>query len=203
MNWTGGGLSRSRNAKGSLSAKQKDYFAKARIKMQNGKIPRPETQTFDLGGWKPVIKVASSPRSVVSNQPSQKTLDSFEKFQPTVKRLDSLKPRKASNKRKRTASQSYSSHAVQAKGEAPDPIVIGSSQSSSSASSTRPREPRPVPDVSSSEGITDIEAKRRQLLKMTDWVGIDRRPTKPVKMRFADPRDRDLIGRRRKDIKSE
>lgn len=202
MNWTGGGLSRSRNAKGSLSAKQKNYFAKARAKTQKGRLLRPALQSFDLGGWRPVIKLASSPRSierVPRRSPIQKTLDDFENVQPLVKRLNGLKPRDRSSKRKRTPSQSLNGHTIQHRKEVPEPIIIGSSQSSSVSP---PRTQQPTVQARRSintENIdnTSTEAKRRRLLEMNDWVGIHRPTTKPVRMKFADPADRDLIGKRR------
>ena len=204
MNWTGGGLSRSRNAKGTLSAKQKSYFAKARAKAQNGKSPRPGMQSFDLGDWKPTVKIASSPHSegqILKQSSTQKTLDDFENVQPLVQRLNTLQPRHVSSKRKRTPLQSPNGHADQRRGEASNPIAIGSSQSCSSGFSSKSQTVEPQTRRSSSANnmdTTSFEAKRQRLLEMNDWVGLHRPLAEPVKMTFADPVDRDLIGRRRK-----
>ncbi|KAL6715485.1 hypothetical protein ACLMJK_006446 [Lecanora helva] len=208
MNWTGGRLSRSRNAKGSLTAKQKDYFAKARNNLQDGRMQRPQVQTFELGEWKPALTLKSpcpSHPSSMARQSSQKTLDEFENVQPVVRQLSSLQPRTHSNKRKRVPLHSSSSPVDERDGGAARRIVIDSNQSHSSEF------PEKSPHLQSSRlghsnaGITkdmSLEAKRRRLLEMNDWVGIHaKRPaTNPVKMKFTDPKDRDLIGRRRKIV---
>ncbi|KAL8745974.1 MAG: hypothetical protein Q9190_001939 [Brigantiaea leucoxantha] len=43
---------------------------------------------------------------------------------------------------------------------------------------------------------TDVESKRHELLSRRDWIGLEQ--TRPVHMQFADPTDRDLIGKRRR-----
>ena len=200
MNWTEGGLSRSRNAKGSLSAKQKSYFAKAR----NSRSPRPTIQSFDLGGWKPTVKIAGSLRShegPIRQGSSQMTLDYFENVEPIIKRLDSLRPRNTPSKRKRSPPQPSPGQIIREGAEVHKPIVIGSSSSTSSTSSPPARSTRSL-HFRRRSGIpsenTSIEAKRLQLLQMNDWVGLHRPVTEPVRMKFADPADRDLIGRRRR-----
>ena len=200
MNWTGGGLSRTRHQKGSLSAKQKNYFAKAR----NARSPRSVTQSFTLGGWQPTIKVQRTPRShdrPVGPSPSQRTLDEYENVQPLVQKLDSLKPRYTPSKRKRSPSQPFANPTICQEGKAQEPIIIGSSQSASSTSSPKSQAPRSPPRCRSPAVLTEsdsIEARRLQLLGMKDWVGLLQPAREPVRMKFADPADRDMIGRRRK-----
>ena len=209
MNWTGGHLSRSKNARGSLTAKQKAYFAKARARLESGRLPRPAVQSFDLGGWKPTIKITSSPRSSHQSRghsPKQATLHDFENVEPLARKLDTLKPRVMSSKQKRSPLQPSINKTAEAHGGDADPIVVGSSQSSSSVSSepsntSRMSKQRPEDHQAATlSGATSMEEKRRRLLGMNDWVGIHQpRPaSKPVKMTFADPADRDLIGKRRK-----
>ena len=203
MNWTGGSLSRSRNARGTLFAKQKDYFARARGKLQSGRSPRSEIQSFDLGQWKPTLKISPahpSKSKSLRQSPGQSTLDAFENVQPVVQRLETLKSQNVSNKRERSPLQPLNSKTVQLNGEATQPIAIGSSQSSSSSA---PQSPIPKPRAQHTSWpdnvkYMSIEDRRCRLLEMNDWVGIRRPTTKPVRMQFADPEDRDLIGKRRK-----
>ncbi|KAL9590009.1 MAG: hypothetical protein Q9203_001167, partial [Teloschistes exilis] len=59
------------------------------------------------------------------------------------------------------------------------------------------REQRPaVQNTTTEHEIHDLEAKRQELLGDFDWVGLEK--MKPVKMKFADAEDRDLIGKRRR-----
>lgn len=99
MNWTGGALSRSRNAnaKESLSVRQKNHFAKARVKLQKGRHSPPEIQYFDFGEWKPQCGVhddqRSKPGKRTERASSQRTLDQFENVEGVVRKLKSLRPR--------------------------------------------------------------------------------------------------------------
>ena len=99
MNWTGGALSRSRNAnaKESLSVRQKNHFAKARVKLQEGRHSPPEIQYFDFGEWKPRCGVhddrRSKPGKRTERASSQRTLDQFENVEGVVRKLKSLRPR--------------------------------------------------------------------------------------------------------------
>lgn len=210
MNWTGGGLSRSRNAKGSLTAKQKSYFAKARGRLQDRR-PSPNKLKFcEFGEWLPERKdedFSTFHRRQEEPSSVQKTLDQFATTRPIVKRLEGLKERREPRKRKRTP-LTETRNQVRSKTpklQADEPIVIGSSPSASSSS---PRDSPAVshcpPQSNSSEAILNahsIEERRRRLLEMDDWVGIDRPGAHPVKMKFADPADKDLIGKRRRIAK--
>ncbi|KAL9126373.1 MAG: hypothetical protein Q9175_007929, partial [Cornicularia normoerica] len=218
MNWTGGALSRSRNANASasLSAKQKNHFAKARVKLQNEQRPSPpEIQYFDFGEWKPRRGEHDDRRSSPVKRwvSRQRTLDQFENVQGVVRKLKSLRPRNEGNRRKRSVINDTEGHVLPSGIAIPpiSPITISSRPSSSSSpvqcqptpewtakrlrtstSSTRD-EPEPLAVLDS------VDAKRRKLLQESDWVGVDRqrRMSKPVKMKFTDAGDRDLIGRRR------
>jgi len=209
MNWTGGGLSRSRFAKGTLTAKQKNYFAKARGKLQHGRPPPPEIQFFEFGEWMPERKAVDfSPHHTRKDgsSPMQRTLDQFENTKPLARRLEGLKPRQEPRKRKCTplAETGNQARRQSPKSRTAEPIIIGSSPSSSGSSNNSPPARRPPPHSSSSEDILNapsIETKRRRLLEMNDWVGVDHLAMKPVKMKFADPADTDLIGRRRRITK--
>ena len=87
------------------------------------------------------------------------------------------------------------------------PIIISSRPSSaSSAESSAPaivtNENRPRFDSLGASGLTGIEAKRRRLLQMEDWVGVEGRHSKPAHMTFTEAEDRDMIGKRRQMKKS-
>ncbi|KAF6232742.1 hypothetical protein HO173_008956 [Letharia columbiana] len=218
MNWTGGALSRSRNAnaKVSLSVKQKNHFAKARVNLQNGQRPSPpQIQYFDFGEWKLENGVhddrrSGPPKCMVS---SQRTLDQFENVQGVVRKLQTLRPRNEGNKRKRSLINDTEGHVLPSGIAIPpiSPSIISSRRPSRSSpiqtepiakrTSKRPRTPTPSTsdELDPLEVVDSVEAKRGKLLQESDWVGVERqrRMSKPVKMKFTDAKDRDLIGRRR------
>ena len=220
MNWTGGALSRSRNtnAKLSLSIKQKNHFAKARAKLQGDLRPSPsKIQYFDFGEWKPESEIQDDQPSkpVKRRVSSQRTLDQFENVQGVVRKLKSLRPRKEGKKRERSLINDTEGHVLPSGIAIPpiSPIIISSRSPSGSSSSPVQAVPtakgtykrlRSLTSSTSDEldttvALDCVEAKRRKLLQESDWVGIEkqRRMSKPVKMRFTDAEDRDLIGRRR------
>ena len=218
MNWTGGALSRSRNANGklSLSVKQKNHFAKARVKLQNGqRTSPPEIQYFDFGEWKPENQVHDDRHSdpVKQRVSSQRTLDQFQNVQGVVRKLKSLRPRNERGKRKRSLINDTEGYVLPSGIPIPpiSPAVISSRPpSSSSPIQAEPTEERVVKRIRTSTSpmsdelyplaaLDGVEAKRHRLLQETDWVGIERQKclSKPAKMKFTDPEDRDLIGRRR------
>ena len=218
MNWTGGTLSRSRNANGklSLSVKQKNHFAKARVKLQNGqRTPPPEIQYFDFGEWKPENQVHDDRHSdpVKQRASSQRTLDQFQNVQGVVRKLKSLRPRNERSKRKRSLINDTEGYVLPSGIPIPPispPVISSRPPSSSSPIQAEPTEERVVKRLRTSTSpmsdelyplaaLDGVEAKRHRLLQETDWVGIERQKclSKPAKMKFTDPEDRDLIGRRR------
>lgn len=218
MNWTGGALSRSRNAKStvSLSVKQRNHFAKARAKLQNTQRPSPPAiQYFDFGEWKPERGVHDDRRSNPSRQmaPSQRTLEQFENVQGVVRKLKSLRPRDRRQKRKRSVINDNEGDVLPSGIPLPplSPSIIASQPPSSSSSvqaeptakrgakRLRHATPSTSDELFPLAALDSVEAKRRKLLQESDWVGVDkqRRMSKPVKMSFTDAKDRDLIGRRR------
>jgi len=182
---------------------QKRHFAKARGALQTNRHSPPSNAFSAFPEWKGWKSTPSLPESS-RNQSAEKTfrqkfLDDFENTRPVVKKLQSLRPHSPDGpKRKRTAAENIRS-------ERPDftidrrsaPIVTGTQASSTYSheseepapgSSTRNASNRPVAD--------GLEAQRRKLLGMDDWVGIER--TKPARIDFTDMQDRDQIGKRRK-----
>ena len=213
MNWTGGRLCRSRNANSSISAKQKNHFAKARAKLQSAHSSTPKRQSFDLGHWRPDYETPNLSRSSISQQHGhlqhQTILDDFENVRPLVQKLQTLNQLNDSHKRKRPSLEhcDYHSKTEVSEGKAMSPIVISSRPSSvSSAQSSAPaiatNEYPTRFDSLGTPGLTNIEAKRRRLLQMEDWVGLERRHSKPAHMTFTEAEDRDMIGKRRQMKKS-
>ena len=213
MNWTGGTLCRSRNANSSISAKQKNHFAKARAKLQSAQSSTPKRQPFDLGHWRPDYETTHLSPSTTSQQHGhvqhQTILDDFENVRPLVKKLQTLNQLNDSHKRKRPSLEHGVHHTkTEDSGDkAMSPIIISSRPSSvSSAQSSAPaiatnEDPARFDSLGTS-GLTSIEAKRRRLLQMEDWVGVERRPSKPAHMTFTEAEDRDMIGKRRQMKKS-
>lgn len=133
----------------------------------------------------------------------QKTLDQFETTKPLVRKLGSLKERREPPKRKRTPLEEtrYQAEPKTWKLQTKAPIIISSNSNTSSPAAKH----RLLHSSSSSEDILNtpsIEAKRRRLLEKDDWMGLNRPAMKPVKMKFADPADTDLIGKRRRISKT-
>lgn len=131
-------------------------------------------------------------------------LDDFENVRPLVQKLQTLNQRNDSHKRKRPSLERCVHHPKREDSglEPMSPIVISSRPSSaSSAQSSAPaiatiEDPSRFDSLGTS-GLTSIEAKRRRLLQMEDWVGVERRHSKPAHMTFTEAEDRDMIGKRR------
>ena len=209
MNWNGGTLPRaSKNAKTSLSVVQKRHFAKVRGKLQNGS---PLSPTFDFSIFEDAQHRATLPERAETSRlhrdhRSQRKLAEFGNVTPLSRRQDSTQPHHQNHSRIRSP---LARVLVKGRNEDRDqqrtpkpPFIIPSSSRPSSASTLksaahaaqRSRDTAPQHSISRS-----IEAKRRELLCMRDWAGLN--PTKPVHIRFADVEDRDLIGKRRRPEK--
>ena len=193
MNWTGGSLSRSRKQNANLSFIQRKHFARARGKLLNG---RPPLQQIDISIFHDAEADNTMPRGTTSapdlrrERPStQMTLEEFESLRPVVKQLQSLRsphsPKHSSPSQTPLRYPEY--HRIKTRqtnkaGSHGSISALGAEQSITEASTT--------PIVSD-----ELEVKRQELLKISDWVGLEK--MKPVRMKFADAEDRDLIGKRR------
>ncbi|KAI4238020.1 MAG: hypothetical protein L6R40_005831 [Gallowayella cf. fulva] len=200
MNWTGGSLSRSRKHNTNLSVKQKQHFAKVRGKLLDGRRPLqriefPFAQHDEHNGRGPGSITHNSRRE---KQSTQMTLEEFENVRPLAKQLQSLRPRHALP----TTSRSHLS-VSQPPSASPECLRTSLPQTKEppcDASRSR-REAKPgtnrslTPNSAPPRAFDELEAKRRELLESYDWVGLEK--LEPVKMKFADAADRDLIGKRR------
>ncbi|KAL9592300.1 MAG: hypothetical protein Q9179_006850, partial [Wetmoreana sp. 5 TL-2023] len=202
MNWTGGSLSRSRKRNNNFSVIQKKHFAKARGALLNGRPPPPR---IDLSFFQAPARdgkvsgsmaVAGHPHR--EHQSSQLTLDHYENVRPVVRQLQSLRPRHTSRANVR------SRHTVSQRPlRFPDASGRRSSQARNPSSHSSARSQDHDPETPSSGArnstvdppVDELEVKRRELLGTSDWMGLEK--MKPVKIKFPDAEDRDLIGKRR------
>ncbi|KAI4169815.1 MAG: hypothetical protein LQ346_008930, partial [Caloplaca aetnensis] len=203
MNWTGGSLSRSRKQNANLNVIQKKHFAKVRGQLLNGRPPPPRLDVsifHDLQHNSIAHTMASPSTRQQERQSSQMTLDEYENIRPMVRRLQSLRPRhtrmmtpsppiepqpplrSAEGNRK---SSSRFAHAE------PHTQTYKYQYQNSSRSTSAHFGATEVPPA-----IDEIEAKRRELLGTSDWMGLGK--IKPLKIHFPDAEDRDLIGKRRR-----
>lgn len=168
----------------------------------------PPNIVFDFDHCQSNALEIRTPRSgpTIKQRPlrQQTVLDDFEHTRPLAKKLQYLHEHHDSKKRKRTPLENINPPAKRQghPGKESSPIVISSRHSSISSSllsiSAKIPPPQPHVDTSPDElSKPSIETKRRRLLQMHDWAGLERKRPQPVHMKFADPEDRDQIGRRR------
>ena len=125
-------------------------------------------------------------------------LEDFENTRPLAKKLQTMRESKVRTKRK--LSQGKSHDIAVTEREVISPIVFSSRSPSKSTSPTSSHSEIPCEPVEDSTGLSrdDFEAKRRRLLRMNDWVGVEREVSAPLRIQFTDPEDKDLIGQRRR-----
>ncbi|KAL8964387.1 MAG: hypothetical protein Q9183_004484, partial [Haloplaca sp. 2 TL-2023] len=201
MNWTGGSLSHSRKQNANLSVIQKKHFAKARGALLNGRQPPPRLDLafFEEAENDTAVRITSPTRRLrPTRKGTQHTLDEYDHVRPVVNQLSSLRPRshRRTSRQPRVAGEQHSKCSPQHHGRAssrqrrrisPDMASRRQHESASSSIAHTPIKKAP---------LDELEAKRQELLTSSDWVGLQQ--LKPVKMKFADAEDRDLIGKRRR-----
>ncbi|KAI4208459.1 MAG: hypothetical protein LQ348_000121 [Seirophora lacunosa] len=203
MNWTGGSLSRSRRQTANLNVIQKKHFAKARAKLLN---TRPSPVRLGLSifrdekntGARVSNPAVPGPNHLEQRPTTQLTLEEYKGIKPLVRQLQSLKPRHAP--------RSMSCRVTKSRPPSPrlddDPSLASQvkyrgSNISAKGQNDRKKATGSVVDPAGSPPATDeLEAKRRELLVTSDWMGLKK--IKPLQIRFADAEDRDLIGKRRR-----
>ncbi len=205
MNWNGGTLPRaSKNAKTSLSTVQKRHFAKARAKLQNGppSSPRFDFSIFEDSKHKENKSKRADSRAGGHHRGHefQRTLDESANTKPLVRHLESIKPRhrrycKSSTPLVKSEGSCDYEHQL---GRARQPSAAHSCSSPSSGSTSQVaasgirRSSIEAPELPVADSL---DAKRQELLRTRDWVGLDY--TRSAYVAFAELKDRDLIGRRR------
>ena len=205
MNWNGGTLPRaSKNAKTSLSTVQKRHFAKARTKLQNAPPSSPgfDFSIFEDSKHKEYKSNMADSRvgGLRRDHGSQRTLDEYANTEPLVRHLESIKPHHRHHYKSRTPLSTSEEHhdnrnqlrrARQPSAAHSSPCRSSDSTPQVAASSTH-RSNVEAPELSVADSL---DAKRQELLRTRDWVGLNL--TKPAHMTFTELKDRDLIGRRR------
>lgn len=201
MNWNGGTLPRaSKNAKTSLSLVQRRHFAKARGKLQSGPTSSPGIdfsifQDAKHANKRPHIVEPGAGRLHQDHQ-SQRVHESSG-VAPTERHLSFIEPDYRNDIRNHSPLVEGDSRNEERKLTKP-PFVLHSCPRPSSASTlesaTSHVRQRDV-EAPGLPAADDLEARRQELLRTRDWVGLDY--TKPVHMKFAEVKDRDMIGKRR------
>ncbi|KAL9126508.1 MAG: hypothetical protein Q9217_004454 [Psora testacea] len=201
MNWTGGALGRSRGANTSLNVIQKKHFAKVRGRRNTNKHPKHPIQIFDFPD---LIQRKNDLDTRGQNQyknhgdrRAQKRLEPFEVTKSIVE------PPPRSLKGHRTPIDDDGDHQSQHILVNFDSSLVSISSRSSSSASPEPESEDHAPQACSDDDETHdtsaldpIEAQRRRLLRMSNWVGINH--TRPATINFPTIEDRDQIGKRRR-----
>ena len=204
MNWTGGRLQRSRSAGTSLSALQKNHFARARTRLQNGpqttsplKIPVFEIANREGGGLPEYESLL--PTGARSDR-TQRRLKVYHSTAPVAKRLSPIKFRR-SHDISRSPQSHYQRHRsrisehkdiithpeIKDTGLRHSPVLLAKDESDLDDLYGM------KPTQSSEQSLKD---KRRELLQRQDWV--KSAISKPLKMEFEDDKNRERIGKRRR-----
>lgn len=201
MNWNGGTLPRaSKNAKTSLSLVQKRHFAKARGKLQSGPTSSPG---IDFSIFEDAKHANKRPHRVEpgagrlhqDHQPQR--VHEPSSVASTERHLSFIEPDYENDIRNHLPLVKGDSRNEERKLTKP-PFILHSCPRPSSASTLEPgisHNRRRDVEALGLSAADNLEAQRRKLLRTKDWVGLDY--TKPVHMKFAEAKDRDMIGKRR------
>ncbi|KAE9980646.1 hypothetical protein EG328_000191 [Venturia inaequalis] len=211
MNWTGGRLQRhSKNkAKSTDLARQKQYFAAVRQRLQNGETVqgappfRPSFLIRDrmtlANGTTPFGQ--GSQRHTGHSKGKQRVLDDYSSTAPLAQRLSSMqkcpvtvtsrnqpaRQRKPPSSHHRHSAQSYEA----ASEDEPSPRTRGDAASSSSQNSATRKRGR-----SRLEEEDLLELSRKKLLLQHDWIGLAH--SRPVQISFTSRQEKERIGKRRR-----
>ncbi|KAI4273401.1 MAG: hypothetical protein LQ337_004661 [Flavoplaca oasis] len=127
------------------------------------------------------------------------TLDQFENLRPVVKQLQSLRPHCSLETTPPTRSSQPQSHTCYREDYQTNPLPTKKPRyqgptyfrkANEKLANSMTESPTTTPPA-----VDELEVKRRELLATFDWVGLER--MKPVRMKFVNAEDRDLIGKRR------
>jgi len=200
MNWTGGALPRSRsgNAKATLTNLQKKHFAKVRGKLLSASASSPE---FDPAIFKDAGKRHSRPqqdtcrKATRQKHQTQTRLEAYDNVAPVVRKLASIRPYKSYASPHSGSTYGRTSLGLRVQAPHPSqPHVEGADHSFrpnvAQHDTSKVQLPHPDPSTGS------FEAKRQDLLRRADWVGLAN--TKPVEIQFSTAKERDRIGKRRR-----
>lgn len=189
MNWTGGSLTISRKAKNSAIATQKKHFTKARKKLYDG-LQTPRDLDFSI--FEPDAKITKAPSAKQTASLYPQDLANYLEAQEPVQ----------------FAPRGEGKNAPSSREHAHHPIHLHDAEKTTSPPHSpfnNPMDEIPTthPPASSIANITeeaDFETKKQALLATKDWCGLESTSSvnRPVNIRFEDPADRELIGKRRR-----
>ena len=178
MNWTGGSLTSSRKARNSVIATQKQHFANARKNLYH---TAQASLDLDFTLFEPNARITK--RRLAQQTPLQAwEVESEEDAnqqlaQPTL------------NREERSPSKSgYSNHARDDSNTTMEPTSPTANQYPKANDTAA----TPAEDDDDND---EFETKKKELLAMRDWCGLE--STRPVRMKFEDPSDREMIAKRR------
>ncbi|KAI4191456.1 MAG: hypothetical protein L6R41_000107 [Letrouitia leprolyta] len=200
MNWTGGSLSRSRKQNSNLTVIQKEHFAKARAQLLGGCSSRPRLDTTifgDSGSNNTTPSFESVTNRPQEQQNTQLTLLEFESVRPVVKQLQSLRPRYArdTTAQPRTIQSVDSPHSSRQELTTSSPYTFSSPHDSASTQRVKAQATK-ANDTTAAPAQDELESKRRDLLGTSNWIGLNK--LQPIRIKFPEVEDRDLIGKRRR-----
>ena len=200
MNWTGGRLQRhSRNSTNAVVAKQKQHFAKARTKLQTHESPQNIIQFRP--NFLPLEEPALATRLMPLEQYRQRRIGHIRERHTALNKSEdtaALDHRFPSTKDprpypyKRTSPSSISHRCDRRHKTQSGRIFTQSHHREVTVWSEY--EKRQAEDPSTEEDL--LEAKRKQLLRQHDWLGLH--VSRPVQMDFSTRDSREMIGKRRK-----
>ncbi|KAI9718846.1 MAG: hypothetical protein M1828_006535 [Chrysothrix sp. TS-e1954] len=179
MNWTGGRLNTYQKGGGSaLVKKQKEHFAKARVKLQNSTKARSFKSFFPSGHDENVL--SSTSRSLQR----QTRLEEYDDVAPVAERLNRMGRQKPPRPHARHRStQPILAHKSSTRGDC-------------EGDATHPYAEQDPTGPQSDPNDAEIEAQRSRLLLQNDWLGLH--TSKPVHIDFSKNAEREHLGKRRK-----
>ncbi|KAI9735397.1 MAG: hypothetical protein M1818_006403 [Claussenomyces sp. TS43310] len=193
MNWTGGRLSNSRQAQGSMKARQKQHFAKIRNNSLNGKPKRSPTHFDNLPQHEPLV--SKNRRRYASAQARA----SYVPPRPVSVNCEKLASREdlVHKECTRTSRSAVTSEIDEVKEEPLDDIYDATPPPEQvDPHVTELHKFHARSDVDHGRGDESLTFRKLRLLGQSEWLGT--RILRPLKLKHQQPRHTDRLGRRRR-----
>ena len=188
MNWTGGKLSRHSRASGSLTAQQKQHFAKVQTIHRNGAKHKSPLKWSILGNI-----VEDRRQQSASVEPARRRSRERSFFVLPEESTEGMQSAKH-GRRLSHESQDERYRVKVEPGYTPKDDLYDATPEPPNRKRRREASPKQV-EAEEDEGDPIVE-KRRRLLNKPNWVGIT--APNPIRFVFASPTHGDKVGRRRK-----
>ncbi|MCJ1483797.1 hypothetical protein MMC06_003965 [Schaereria dolodes] len=214
MNWTGGRLQQSKHKGTIITAKQKDWFAKARARLQNPHTTASPMTISIFEGLDQCLGASRSnercPEAEKQDDCKRRRMEGFEKTSPLAHQPEHIKPRRQLHEAGTSPllMSKRSKHISQVTTATPSTSYRQAQRNSSLRNRTWTEQPHHSPfqsrtrelgaPLGKSSSTTEdmLEEKRQELIRRPDWLNLN--ALKPLKMDFPSIGDRDRIGKRRK-----